>query len=57
MVGAYVEAKDQESLAADARRRGMTVADLVRELVRDYIARHGAKQQQVTARGHRKMAT
>jgi hypothetical protein len=54
MVGAYVEAKDQESLAADARRRGMTVADLVRELVRDYVARHGPKQQQITSnRGRR----
>ena len=51
MVGAYLEAKDQERLAAEAKRRGMTVADLVRELVNDYIGRHGGKTEQ--ARGRR----
>jgi hypothetical protein len=53
LVGAYLEAVDQERLVAEARRRGMTVADLVRELVKDYIGRHNGKSDQARGRGRR----
>lgn len=39
MVGAFIEAQVHKRFAAVAKRRGMTVADLVRQLVKECIAR------------------
>lgn len=43
MVGAYVEARDYKRFAVVAKRRGMTVADLVRQLVKECIERAGGR--------------
>jgi len=40
LIGAYLEKPQRERLKAEAKRRGITVADLVRESISQYIEQH-----------------
>ncbi|HEV2210253.1 MAG TPA: hypothetical protein VG167_15860 [Verrucomicrobiae bacterium] len=44
LVGAYLAPRERAQLKAEAKRRGLTVADLVRELVKEYIRREAEGQ-------------
>lgn len=40
LVGAFVPEADYKKLKAEAKRRGMTVADLVREKIAEYLQKN-----------------
>jgi predicted DNA-binding protein len=40
LIGAYLEKPQRERLKAEAKRRGITVADLVRDSINEYIGQH-----------------
>jgi len=46
-IGLVVSDVDKEVLVAEAQRRGLTVATLVRMLIKDFLSKRGGEQDKI----------